>query len=316
MRELAAKIERVVAYSRVSTDEQVEKGLNLEEYEKRLRAACESRGWELVKMYTDPGESGRTTRNRPQYQAMMTRLREDDSIGGLLVYKMDRIHRNSRNFMRMMEDLKEWDKEFISHSEAFDTSTAMGRFVMDIIARIAQLESEVTGERVKMGKQAAKAKGFWQRSLNPTFWHYEWDNPKGIAAGGKGLVIPTQAMHDVYRGYQKPGEPTLLTLAARNDVADPCILRNVRFYEAWLTDSIMGDTNGEAKVGGFLIGKQARHFTPKLPQEWRKKGTSEKAESLAFIRAHKGEYRSKAALCRAAGIGKSTFYRWESRGLI
>ncbi|OLD91742.1 hypothetical protein AUG86_00340 [Euryarchaeota archaeon 13_1_20CM_4_64_14] len=78
-------------------------------------------------------------------------MSERDEWDALLVIKMDRIHRNSRNFMEMMENLQEWGKDFVSASESLDTSTAMGRFVMDIIQRIAQLESEQIGERVKMG---------------------------------------------------------------------------------------------------------------------------------------------------------------------
>jgi len=75
----------------------------------------------------------------------------------LLVIKMDRIHRNSKNFMLMMEELKKKNKEFVSMTESLDTSTAMGRFVMDIIQRIAQLESEQIGERVYDG-MAQKAR--------------------------------------------------------------------------------------------------------------------------------------------------------------
>jgi len=71
----------------------------------------------------------------------------------LLVLKMDRIHRNSKNFMEMMDTLRKHGKEFVSMSESLDTSTAMGRFVMDIIQRIAQLESEQIGERVFAGMQ-------------------------------------------------------------------------------------------------------------------------------------------------------------------
>src|SRR5437879_12482756 len=78
-------------------------------------------------------------------------MAERDQWDALLVIKMDRIHRNSRNFMEMMENLQEWGKDFVSASESLDTSTAMGRFDMDIMQRIAQLESEQIGERVKMG---------------------------------------------------------------------------------------------------------------------------------------------------------------------
>jgi DNA invertase Pin-like site-specific DNA recombinase len=73
---------------------------------------------------------------------------------------MDRIHRNSKNFMGMMETLKRREKEFVSMTESLDTSTAMGRFVMDIIQRIAQLESEQIGERVYDGMhQKARTNG-------------------------------------------------------------------------------------------------------------------------------------------------------------
>jgi site-specific DNA recombinase len=72
---------------------------------------------------------------------------------------MDRIHRNSRNFMAMMDDLRKGNQEFASVTESLDTSTAMGRFVMDIIQRIAQLESDQIGERTYVGmEQKAKTR--------------------------------------------------------------------------------------------------------------------------------------------------------------
>src|SRR3970040_2406430 len=88
-------------------------------------------------------------------------MQERDAWDKVLVIKMDRIHRNSRNFMEMMDDLRRWGKDFISATESLDTSTAMGRFVMDIIQRIAQLESEQTGERVYIGMhEAAESRRF------------------------------------------------------------------------------------------------------------------------------------------------------------
>ena len=89
-------------------------------------------------------------------------MEEREKWDVLVVLKMDRIHRNSKNFAAMMDDLREWGKEFNSTQEAFDTTTAMGRFVMDIIQRIAQLESEQIGERVKIGmtQKATKGKGY------------------------------------------------------------------------------------------------------------------------------------------------------------
>ena len=147
---------RVAIYTRVSTEDQAKEGFSLDAQLDKLRAYCKARGWEIAGEYVDDGYSGRNTK-RPAYQRMM---QEMDKWDGLLVIKMDRIHRNSKNFMIMMEQLRENNKEFISMTESLDTSTAMGRFVMDIIQRIAQLESEQIGERVYVGmEQKAKTNG-------------------------------------------------------------------------------------------------------------------------------------------------------------
>lgn len=144
---------RVAIYTRVSTEDQAKEGFSLGAQLERLRAYCQAREWTIAAEYVDDGHSGRST-HRPAYQRMMT---ERDRWDTLLVAKMDRIHRNSKNFMAMMEELASGSKEFASMTESLDTSTAMGRFVMDIIQRIAQLESEQIGERVYVGmRQKAK----------------------------------------------------------------------------------------------------------------------------------------------------------------
>lgn len=144
---------RVAIYTRVSTEDQAKEGFSLEAQRERLQAYCLARDWPVAATYIDDGHTGRNTK-RPAYQRMMA---ERDRWDALLVIKMDRIHRNARNFMEMMDSLKEWGKDFVSATESLDTSTAMGRFVMDIIQRIAQLESEQIGERVYMG-MSQKAK--------------------------------------------------------------------------------------------------------------------------------------------------------------
>src|SRR2546427_7477861 len=138
---------RVAVYTRVSTEDQAKEGFSLDAQRERLEAYCKARGWQIAKSYVEDGHSGRDTK-RPAYQRMMSERADWDT---LLVIKMDRIHRNSRNFMEMMEALEAWGRTLVSAPESFDTSAAMGRFVMDIIQRIAQLESEQIGERVYMG---------------------------------------------------------------------------------------------------------------------------------------------------------------------
>jgi DNA invertase Pin-like site-specific DNA recombinase len=138
---------KAALYTRVSTEDQAKEGFSLDSQIERLRSYCMARGWQVYKEYVDDGYSGRYTK-RPAYQELMDEI---DSWDVLLVLKMDRIHRNSRHFMEMMDELRRREKEFVSMTESLDTSTAMGRFVVDIIQRIAQLESEQIGERVYAG---------------------------------------------------------------------------------------------------------------------------------------------------------------------
>jgi DNA invertase Pin-like site-specific DNA recombinase len=148
---------KVAIYTRVSTEDQATEGFSLAAQRERLLAYCTAHGWDVFGIYEDDGYSGRNIK-RPGYQSLLKDRANWDMI---LVAKMDRIHRNSRNFMEMMDSLRQWNKEFSSMQESLDTSTAMGRFVVDIIQRIAQLESEQIGERVYLGmkQKASSAKG-------------------------------------------------------------------------------------------------------------------------------------------------------------
>ena len=151
-----AEKNKIAIYTRVSTEDQAKEGFSLDAQLEKLRSYCVARDWVISGEYIDDGYSGRNVK-RPAYYKMMDEIENWDI---LLVIKMDRIHRNSKNFMLMMEDLKKKGKEFVSMTESLDTSTAMGRFVMDIIQRIAQLESEQIGERVYIGmEQKAKTNG-------------------------------------------------------------------------------------------------------------------------------------------------------------
>ena len=138
---------RAALYVRVSTDEQAAEGYSLEAQKSILEDHCMAEGLEIAGVYEDDGYSGRNA-NRPAYRRMMSEM---DSWDVLVVLKMDRIHRNSRNFMAMMDELGRNGKEFVSCYEALDTSNALGRFVVDMIQRMAQLESEQIGERTKIG---------------------------------------------------------------------------------------------------------------------------------------------------------------------
>ncbi len=188
---------KAALYARVSTEDQAKEGFSLDAQLDRLRSYCDARGWEAVDEYVDDGYSGRDEA-RPAYTKMLEERERWDTI---LVLKMDRIHRNSRNFMEMMDRLRSWEKEFTSMQESLDTGTAMGRFVMDIIQRIAQLESEQIAERVYIGMyQKAKSGQGHLGSPAPLGYRYE---------GGRLVVDEEKApfVQEVFRRYLQRNQP-------------------------------------------------------------------------------------------------------------
>ncbi len=156
---------RAALYARVSTDEQAISGYSLSAQIEKMESYCDFYGLEIAGEYIDDGYSG-TTVNRPQYKRMISEMDKWDT---LIVLKMDRIHRNSIEFFKMMDNLRKHNKEFISTFEKFNTKNAAGRFALDIIQRIAQLESEQIGERTYVGMREKAESGSGILGFNPPF---------------------------------------------------------------------------------------------------------------------------------------------------
>ncbi|MCA1818964.1 MAG: recombinase family protein [Halobacteriales archaeon] len=220
---------RVALYTRVSTEDQAKEGFSLDAQLERLRFYAKAQGWEVAGEYVDEGHSARTTK-RPQYQRMMEERATWDT---LLVLKMDRIHRNSRNFMGMMDALRKEGKEFASVTESLDTSTAMGRFVMDIIQRIAQLESDQIGERTYVGmEQKAKSRAGNLGKPAPYGYRYTPEGPFAIVEEEAALV---RMMFDSYVKGEKKQD------IAQNLVEMGRATRQGKPWTRWAVADILGN---------------------------------------------------------------------------
>jgi DNA invertase Pin-like site-specific DNA recombinase len=124
-------------------------------------------------------------------------LEEKDRWDIMLVMKMDRIHRNSKNFMIMMESLEKWGKKFTSMNESLDTSNAVGRFVVDIIQRIAQLESEQIGERTYMGMRQKAESMDGMLGFNPPFG-YHMDGERLVVVEAERPIVQSVYSHYLF----------------------------------------------------------------------------------------------------------------------
>jgi len=181
-RERASGTVRCVGYVRVSTDRQAEKQAgSLETQQDRIRKYLEARcrdgvSFELLEIYREEGRSAKNV-NRPELQRLMQDLARGD-IQILVVTKLDRLTRSIQDFYHLWDMLKGQNVELVSLDDSFDTTTPIGRAMLNIILTFAQLERETTSERTK-GKMAWRAEqGFWNGS-RPL--GYDLDpNQKGI----------------------------------------------------------------------------------------------------------------------------------------
>lgn len=135
-------------YVRVSSRERAKEGYSIPAQRERLKAFCAAVGWKDYKFYIDPGISAKDM-NRPELQKLITHVKEG-KVKNVLVYRLDRLTRSVRDLYDFLEILEEHDCKFKSATESYDTSNAMGRMFVGLIALLAQWERENLGERVEM----------------------------------------------------------------------------------------------------------------------------------------------------------------------
>jgi DNA invertase Pin-like site-specific DNA recombinase len=161
---------RCAVYTRKSTEEGLEMEFNSLDAQ---REACEAyvasqkaEGWVLVPdSYDDGGYSGGNL-ERPALKRLMADI-EARRVDIVVVYKIDRLTRSLIDFSRLIEVLDRNSVTFVSVTQAFNTTTSMGRLTLNVLLSFAQFEREVTGERIRDKVAASRKKGMWMGGWAP-----------------------------------------------------------------------------------------------------------------------------------------------------
>ncbi|WP_312733859.1 recombinase family protein [Brevundimonas sp.] len=155
---------RCAIYTRKSTEEGLEQDYNSLHAQRDACAAYvmsqAGEGWTLLpEIYDDGGYSGGNL-DRPALQRLMADI-EAKKIDVVVVYKVDRLTRSLADFSKIVDVLDRTGSSFVSVTQAFNTTTSMGRLTLNVLLSFAQFEREVTGERIRDKIAASKKKGLW-----------------------------------------------------------------------------------------------------------------------------------------------------------
>jgi len=181
---------RCAIYTRKSTEEGLDQDYNSLHAQRDACAAYvlsqAGEGWSLnPEVYDDGGFSGGNM-ERPALRRMMAEV-EAGKIDVVVVYKVDRLTRALTDFSKIVEVLDKAGASFVSVTQAFNTTTSMGRLTLNVLLSFAQFEREVTGERIRDKIAASKKLGMWMGGTLPL----------GYDASGRTLTINVEEARTV-----------------------------------------------------------------------------------------------------------------------
>ncbi|HEL3764807.1 recombinase family protein [Stenotrophomonas maltophilia] len=236
--------QRCAVYCRVSSDERLDQEFNSIDAQKEAGhayvASQRAEGWiPVADDYDDPGFSGGNT-ERPGLKHLMADI-ERGLIDIVVVYKIDRLTRSLADFSKMVEVFERHDVSFVSVTQQFNTTTSMGRLMLNVLLSFAQFEREVTGERIRDKIAAAKRKGMWMGGVPPLGYDVE----------NRLLVINDTEAAVVRRIFQE-----MLTIGSPTQIAANLTAEGIT-TKAWTTQE--GITRAGTRIDKKYLHKLLRN---------------------------------------------------------
>ena len=235
---------RCAVYCRVSSDERLDQEFNSIDAQRDAGhayiASQRAEGWiPVADDYDDPGYSGGHT-DRPALRRLLADI-ERGLIEIVVVYKIDRLTRSLTDFSRMIEVFERHGVSFVSVTQQFNTTTSMGRLMLNVLLSFAQFEREVTGERIRDKIAAAKRKGLWMGGVPPL----------GYDVKDRQLVINEREAAVVRRIFEE-----MLTLGSTTQIAARLTAEGLT-TKAWMTQE--GQSRPGARIDKKYLHKLLRN---------------------------------------------------------
>src|SRR5574344_2037007 len=231
-------------YIRVSTEDQAREGFSLKEQEKRLRAMCEYKRYEVYKIYKDSGISAKTGNYRPAFEELLQDIK-DKKCNTIVVLKLDRLTRSVYDWENILKFLEENDAYLDCANDDINTTNANGKMISRILTSVSQQEIERTSERTKIGLAGAIKAG-----------HIPHHAPLGYKHEDKKLVINYSSKDVVVRIFNMYHDG-LSYKKISNILNDEKVLGKTN----WRDSTILNLLENPIYKGDFLHGKRTKHPT-------------------------------------------------------
>ena len=231
-------------YIRVSAEDQAREGFSLPEQEKRLRAMCEYKGYEIYKLYKDAGISAKTGNTRPAFEELLQDIR-DKKCNTIVVLKLDRLTRSVFDLEGIMNFLEENNAYLDCANEEINTTNSSGKMVARLLTTVSQNEIERTSERTKFGLSGAIKEG-----------HIPARAPLGYKRIDKKLVPDSLTKDIVIRIYNLYFEGK-----SYYNIATIFNEEQVLGKTNWKDTGILRIISNEVYKGDYVHGKRTNHPT-------------------------------------------------------
>ncbi|MDW4285498.1 recombinase family protein [Staphylococcus saprophyticus] len=170
------KKKRIGGYIRVSTEKQV-MGYSIEGQITQIEQYCQFNSYELVDIYADRGISGKSM-NRPELQRMLNDAK-NGKLDCVMVYKTNRLARNTSDLLTIVEELHRQNVEFFSLSERMEVKNSTGKLMLQILASFSEFERNTILENIYTGQHQRALEGYYQGNL-PLGYNNIPDNKKEL----------------------------------------------------------------------------------------------------------------------------------------
>ena len=231
-------------YIRVSTEDQAREGFSLPEQEKRLRAMCEYKGYEIYDVYEERGISAKTGNYRPEFERLLQDIK-DRKCNTIVVLKLDRLTRSVFDWEKIIRFLEENDAYLDCANDDINTTNANGKMISRILTSVSQNEIERTSERTKIGLAGAIKEG-----------HIPHKAPFGYKRIDKILIPDESTKDDIIRIFNLYHEGN-----SYQTISNIYNKEKVMGKTNWKDSTVLKILSNEIYKGDFVHGKRTNNPT-------------------------------------------------------